>query len=48
MPPANIAATATVEPTDNCAIPDRPWPLVQPSAIRAPNSIRKPAANATA
>ena len=47
MPPANIAATATVKPTDNCAIPNNPWPLVQPSAIRAPNSIRNPAANAT-
>ena len=48
MPPANIAATATIEPTASWAMPERPWPLVQPSAIRAPNSIRNPAANATA
>src|SRR5262249_54061590 len=47
MPPANMAATATVDPTANCATPDNPWPLVQPSAIRAPNSMMKPPTKAT-
>eukprot|EP00960_Hanusia_phi_P060463 764511-Hanusia_phi.AAC.3 len=42
IPPRNIAGTATMDFTESRATPDRPWPLVQPEAIRLPKIDRKP------
>lgn len=46
MPPANMAVTAAKEPSESCAMPESPWPEVQPSAMRAPIGIKKLAAKA--
>lgn len=35
-----------IEPTDKSAMPEIPFPLVHPSAIRAPKSIINPPQNA--
>ena len=47
MPPANMAATASVEPAESCAMPEILCPEVQPPAMRAPNSMMKPARKAS-
>jgi hypothetical protein len=36
MPPANMAGTATIDWMARRAMPDSPWPLVQPDARRLP------------
>ncbi len=42
-----VAAIAIIDETASCDSPDRPWPDVQPLAMRAPSRRMKPPAKAT-
>ena len=46
MPPINMQVITIMEPTERSDMPEIPFPLVQPSAMRAPKSIIKPPQNA--